>query len=202
MPIKLYFYAALRKSPAILFLALLSFNLSGYRLWLSYAFARSDKRMETILEHQAYDSSELITIRMPFSMPYANTGDEFERVAGEIELDGKIYKFVKRRIYEGELILLCLPDKQKTQLRLAGAEFYKGVNDLSGFPGSPKRQNAVFKLFQSVYDDQTSEWLSPKYNRMLQYPLAANQARWPSPVYAIPGQPPELSLAPSPLFTF
>jgi hypothetical protein len=158
--------------------------------------------MEAILDHQAYDSSELITIRMPFSMPYANTGDEFERVAGEIELDGKIYKFVKRRIYEGELILLCLPDRQKTQLRAAGVEFSNGVNDLSGFPGSPKRQNAVFKLFQGVYDDQASEWLSHTDSRVLQYPLAANQTRWPFPVYAIPVQPPELSAGSSPSLTF
>jgi hypothetical protein len=84
----------------------------------------SDRILQAALDSEAYDSNELITIRMPFSLPYANSGSEFERVKGEIELDGRVYKLVKQRVYDGELILLCIPDDQKTRVKSAGADYY------------------------------------------------------------------------------
>jgi hypothetical protein len=174
---------------------LLLFNLAGYRLWLYYAQNLSDRMMQAALDKDKYDSSELITIRMPFSLPYANSGSEFERVKGEIELDGRVYKLVKQRVYDGELILLCMPDDQETRVRAAGEDYYKGVNDLSGLPGSQKQKGSFLKLLQGDYDDLRPEWRPDLTASLTVYASPVDQTRWPSPSYAIPGQPPEIRTA-------
>jgi hypothetical protein len=174
---------------------LLLFNLAGYRLWSYYAQNLSDKMMQAALDKEAYDSSELITVRMPFSLPYANSGSEFERVKGEIELDGRVYKLVKQRVYDGELILLCMPDDQKTRVRAAGEDYYKGVNDLSGLPGSQKQKGSFLKFIQGDYDDLRPEWRPGLTASLTIYAFPVDQTRWPSPSYAIPGQPPETRMA-------
>ncbi len=147
--------------------------------------------LQASMDREAYDSSELVTIRMPFSLPYANSGTEFERVTGEMELDGRVYKLVKRRVYEGELILLCMPDDQKTRVRAAGADYYRGVNDLSGLPGSQKQKGSFLKLLQGEYDDQHPVWRPGPTGSLIIYALPVDQTRWPSPSYSIPGQPPD-----------
>jgi len=150
--------------------------------------------LEASLDREAYDTHDLITLSIPLSMPYLSSWQEFQKATGEIEVDGRIYKLVKRRVYEGQLILLCLPDDQKTHLKTAKEDFFKSVNDLSAIPSSKKKANdntTSFKNTQSDYDDQYPQWLSSIFETRLEYPLPADQTRWPSPSYAIPGQPPD-----------
>jgi hypothetical protein len=182
----------LKKLTAILFLGLLLFNFAGYRLWYAYVQTRADRMLETSLDKEGYDTNNLITIKVPLSMPYVNSWSEFERVNGEIEVAGRVYKFVKRKIYEGQLILLCLPDDQKTHLKAAREDFFKSANDLTASSSSKKQGNtASFKNIQGDYDDQHPGWLTCTLENQVAYPMPADQTRWPSPSYAIPGQPPE-----------
>ena len=185
----------LRKLTAISFLALLLFNLAGYRVWLYYASHLSDRILQASLDNEEYDSSQLVTIRMPFCLPYANSGPEFERVTGEIEVEGRVYKLVKRWVYEGELILLCIPNDQKTRVRAAGADYFKGVNDLAGLPGSPKQKNSFLKLLQGEYDDRRAVWRPDPTVSLTGFKHPTDETRWPSPSYAIPGQPPDTGTA-------
>jgi hypothetical protein len=57
-------------------------------------------------------------------MPYLAENTAFERVDGEITVDGKLFKYVKRKIHNGQLVLLCLPDEKKTKLRSASLSYY------------------------------------------------------------------------------
>jgi hypothetical protein len=154
--------------------------------------------LEASLDKEAYNMKDLITIKIPLSLPYLNNWSDFQRVDGEIELDGRIYKFVKRKVYDGQLILLCLPDDHKMHLKAAREDFFKSVNDLSAIPSSKKQNKgntAAFKNMQGDYDDQSPGWLSCTVENQVEYPLPADQTQWPSPSYAIPGQPPETRTA-------
>jgi len=70
-------------------------------------------------------------------MPYISDWDHFEKFEGETEINGIHYKYVKRKIEKGELVLLCIPNQQKTELQAAGQNFFKLVNDLQQ-PGAKK----------------------------------------------------------------
>jgi hypothetical protein len=176
---------------------LLLFNFVGYRLWLYYAETRAVMTLTAAIEKGDYDSTDLITITIPLNIPYLCDWPAFRRVDGEIEFGGKIYRFVKRKVFNGQMILLCLPDENKTQLQAAGKDFFKSVNDLSSAPAG-KRQNTAlttFKSFHADYDDQHSIWRPNATGSLTSYEFPVDQARWPSPSFAIPGQPPDTRTA-------
>jgi hypothetical protein len=154
--------------------------------------------LEAFLDKEGYDTNDLITIKVPLCLPYVNDWSDFQRVNGEIELGGRVYKFVKRKIFQGQLILLCLPDDEKTHLKTAKEDFFRTANDLSAIPCSKKQGNgntASLKYLQGDYDDQRSGWFSRTSENQVEYPLPADQTRWPSPYYPIAGQPPETRTA-------
>lgn len=121
----------MKKLAAIFLLLIFLFNVGGYRLWFYFEQQKSDKRIVAILDKEEYDDSELISIKIPLSLPYQTDWPEFERTDGEIEIEGIIYKYVKRKVENGELVLLCLPHHDKMQLNNARDDFFKYANDLA-----------------------------------------------------------------------
>ena len=119
----------MKKLTAIFLIVIFLFNIGGYRLWFYFEQQRSDKNIEVLLDKEQYNEAELITIKMPLSLPYQSDTRNFERVSGEINFNGKIYKYVKRKIEKGELVLMCLPDKSKMQLEKAREDFFKNTSD-------------------------------------------------------------------------
>lgn len=111
-------------------IALFLFNLVGYRFIFDYAQKQSDIRLEASLDNDDYNDAELITLQVPLTVPYQIDRQDFERVNGEVSYQGKIYKYVKRKISGGQLVLLCLPDHNKMRLQSAKDDFFKNANDL------------------------------------------------------------------------
>lgn len=143
----------LKKLAAIFLFALFLFNITGYKIIFFYAQKQSDARLETSLDKNLYDEADLIAITVPLSLPYQNDQKEFDRVNGEISFNGKIYKYVKRRIAEGNLVLLCLPDYNKMRLKKEKEDFYKDVNSFAQNNGSKKQENSKGNSFKNVLSD-------------------------------------------------
>ncbi len=91
----------------------------GYRFVFNYAQQQSDQTFIVNLDNDNYNEADLLTIKVPISLPYQNDRQNFERVDGEINFKGKIYKYVKRKIEAGQLVLLCLPDQNKMRIQSA-----------------------------------------------------------------------------------
>jgi hypothetical protein len=121
----------LKKLAAILFLALMIFNLAGYRLLFYYAQQRSDKHLRISLDRESYSEKDLVTIKVSLLLPYPPASTSFERVDGEISIKGKIYKYVKRKVQDGQLVLVCLPDKNKMRLENARDDYFKQTSDFT-----------------------------------------------------------------------
>ena len=115
----------MKKLAAILLLGIFVFNLFGYKLWVSYKVNTADQSLETAFDKNNYNEDELISIKKPINLPYYNNTKEFSRIDGEVEIDGVYYKYVKCRIYNDQLEMLCLPNTQKTKIKLAKEDFYK-----------------------------------------------------------------------------
>lgn len=182
-----------RKISAIILLLVLLFNTGGYRLLLSYFQHQSDKALESYFDSNAYDEKDLITIKVPLHMPYQTNGSDFERVDGKVELDGKIYKYVKRKIYDGELILLCLPDKQSEKLETAKNEFFKIATDVSNTLTSKHHGNNSMagKLLFSLYCKQAEPWSLRLFINNLSYHQPQNIIAHSSCAVNAPGKPPQ-----------
>ncbi len=132
----------LKKLFAILLLAVHLFNLVGYAVLFQSLINTSDSQLVKQLDHNNYNDKDLITVKVPLYMPYINDSRDFERVDGQVEMNGIHYNYVKRKVAGDTLYVLCLPNVSKTQLYAAKASFAKNSND---FPAGKKSTESVKK---------------------------------------------------------
>jgi hypothetical protein len=185
----------LKKLASILLIALFLFNLFGYRILFNYEQQQSDIRLEASLDKQDYNDADLITIKVPLSLPYVNNQQNFERIDGEITINGKILKYVKRKIADGNLILLCLPDHNKMRIESAKDEFFKYANDLVQNNQSQKSGHSKAGVFKNllVEYDTVNYTCTNIYNGVIHcYGLLCQLNFLPSSHQSLPEQPPEI----------
>ncbi|MDF2187016.1 hypothetical protein [Paraflavitalea sp. CAU 1676] len=184
----------MKKIAAILLLSLLSFNWFGYRILADILQQQADIALEAKLDQNDYDESRLVEMRVTLDLPYQTNWTDFERVDGEIEIDGIHYKYVKRKVQDGQLVLMCLPNEEKMRLQTARDDFFKLVNDLQ-HPNQNKKseKGSSFSLnsFSTEYWSQKNDWsIAALHNEPLHY--RNTNAVFLSGCYTnTPGQPPE-----------
>lgn len=115
----------MRKLSAILFLAILLFNFYGYRWMIDCMQNQHAAVLESKLDNQQYSDEELISIKTPLNLPYYTSSSGYERAYGSVDVNGVLYEYVKRRVNQDTLELLCLPDKAKMHLQSAKNEWFK-----------------------------------------------------------------------------
>ena len=96
-------------------------------------------------------------------MPYITNLSNYERVDGEMEVNGIYYNYVKRKVYNDTLYLMCLPNKNKTRLSSARNEYAANTQDA---PANPKNSGASFKKHPG-----TSEYRQPVMQFSITAPL-------------------------------
>jgi hypothetical protein len=76
----------------------------------------ADRKLETLLDDNKYDESQLIEIRVAMNMPYQQRFTEYERHYGQIEIDGRSYTYVKKKV-EGDIVIFkCIANESKQKL--------------------------------------------------------------------------------------
>jgi hypothetical protein len=143
----------LKKIAAILLILLLAFNWYGYRFVISAMKSTADRKLEASIDKSDYDESQLIEIRVAMNLPYQQRFTEFERHYGEIEIDGKTYTYVKRKVEGDVLVLKCIPNSSKQQLKAIDNDLTK-ANAGTDTDHSNKQQSSFAKNFWSEYDGQ------------------------------------------------
>jgi hypothetical protein len=182
----------LKKTAAILFIGVFFFNWLGYRLLTDIIQQKADRHLEAQLDRNEYDESQLIEMRIPLNMPYQTVSSGFERIDGDIEIGGIHYKYVKRKVDGGELVLLCLPNHSKMQLQSARDEFFQLVNDLQN-PVQNKDSSPAPSLKSPVteYWQQQNDWEIHTIEGMYNQYVVLGASIPNSPVITTPAQPPE-----------
>ena len=129
------------------------FNWYGYRLLMGYCQQRADRRLESRIDKNEYDESQLISIKIPVTaLSYYESTDEWERIDGEMILGDIAYKYVKRRIHSDSIELLCIRNTTGMQLNEAGNTFFRLVNNLAHFPGQKTSGSPdIQKIYTPAY---------------------------------------------------
>lgn len=107
---------------AIIMLVTNLFNLAGYNLFFQYSIHQSDKRISRQLDRCEYDGNQLVEVKIKLNLPYMSDWGEYQRYDGEVEFQGVHYNYVKRKVAQDTLYMLCIPNPGKTSL-------YKGINN-------------------------------------------------------------------------
>jgi len=99
---------------------------------------RADNKLEARLDVNDYNEASLIELKVPLDLPYQTDWTEFERYDGEVTVDGQHYKYVKRKVQDGMLLVKCIPNQTKHHIESARDQFFQLANDLQTDNGSKK----------------------------------------------------------------
>jgi hypothetical protein len=151
----------LRKIASILLLALLSFNWFGYRFVISFFEDKLNEQFETKLDNNNYDNNELISIKVPVTdLAYYTNTRSFERVDGQVEINGVLYNYVKQRLYNDSVELLCIPNGPLMKLQKEKNDLVRSVNDIqqtdqakkaNGHPVNAKNFSSDHYTIQDIF---------------------------------------------------
>lgn len=185
----------LKKIITILLLAIHVFNLAGYSLLFQFLIRQNSKQAIQHIDKGEYTDRELVQVKIPYPLPYSTNWKDYERYDGEIEFAGVHYNYVKRRIYNDTLYLLCLPDINRTRLHDARNNYAEQVNDINTASSGKKGEDGAKKnILLSEYEQQETLYAVP-----LTLTLSGTGNNFITPFLQTgqidrPGQPPELSI--------
>jgi len=147
----------LTKITAILLLSIHLCSSICHSLVFNYLIDLSDKQVVRQINNAAYNDAELVEIAIPLNMPYLVSRDNYERYDGSIEFKGTHYNYVKRKLSNDTLHLLCIPNGQKTELYTAKSHY---TQQLSDAPSGKKSSESSIKKssFFSEYSSQPLQY--------------------------------------------
>jgi hypothetical protein len=90
---------------------------------------KNDMAISKALDADIYDQSEAVTLRLPVSIPYMQDQQDFERVDGQFEHKGELYRTVKQRYANDTLTVICIKDKEHKKIDLVLADYVKTFSD-------------------------------------------------------------------------
>lgn len=186
----------MRKISAILLIGVFAFNLFGYRMVFDVMAVHSDVVLEKALDEDRYEDHELISIKQPLQLPYYTNSEIFDRISGEVEIDGSTYRYVKYRIYKDSIEMLCIPHAQKTKLNHALDVYAGNVSDAT--PGDNGRQIPHGKSFFSSLSEFEEHIPFQFHHPFFQTANACSQRkadRYLRGFFSKTGQPPEFHKA-------
>ena len=153
----------------------------------------ADQQLEIRLDNKEYDESQLVEVRVALNIPYQNDQVEFERHYGELELDGKYYTYVKRKIENGFLVLKCISNSSKEKIKAAGNDYFKMANGLDENQQDKKQNssNNFAKNFWSEYDGRETDFTIDIFSYLINRNFLNNSPSLKDICLSSPGQPPE-----------
>ena len=104
--------------------------------------SHADSQLVQQLDESDYCDTDLIEVKIPLHLPYMQSQSEYERYDGSAEHDGVQYNYVKRRLSNDTLSILCIPNKEKTTLVKQTRNLLTEIND---FPAGKKSKPAQIK---------------------------------------------------------
>lgn len=132
----------MKRIAAILLMGMLFFNWCGYCPLSSWLEERANRQLEARLDEDRYDESQLITFKVPASrLAYFNSSTRFERMAGQIEVGGVQYMYVKCRLFNDSMEIECIVNHTGMNLQKVRNQFFQLVNDTQQHNGQGKRSN-------------------------------------------------------------
>lgn len=186
----------MKKLLAILLIAMLAFNWYGYELLVNHLQQRSDRQLEARLDAGEYDQQQLIELSVALDLPYTTDWENFERVDGDVVIDGIHYKYVERKYEQGRMIYKCIPNSDKARLQNARDAFFQLAYDMQRSSDSkqPVNNAPAFKKALSDYEQQieTDPFRMVTIRSGLLYVHAAEACA--AGHFNLPAQPPEINL--------
>lgn len=134
------------------------FNMVGYRFVFTILDNVASQKQDEKIDAGNYNEANLVEISIPLNMPYQDRVTEFERHYGEITVDGVVYTYVKMRVDHNLLILKCIPDVNRQQIKNSENSLAK-ANSSQDMENNGKKHTVSFsKNITSDYDNKNQSF--------------------------------------------
>ncbi len=143
-----------KKAAAILLTIVLLFQLGGYRFVISTLQAKADSKLELAIDNKEYNEADLMEIRVTLNMPYQARYTDFERHYGEITIDGIFYTYVERKIEGDVLVLKCIANESKQQLKQTANDLVQSNSAQDQNNNAKKNTTSFAKIFSGDFEDK------------------------------------------------
>jgi hypothetical protein len=120
----------LKKLASILFLGIMLFNAFGYRIVANYFDQKAADSLATVIEQNDYNEADLITIKTPINLPYYSNNPRFEKTEGTMTIDGVVYQYVERRVYNDSIEIRVLNNQERQKIKNAKEQFAQLASDI------------------------------------------------------------------------
>jgi hypothetical protein len=130
------------------------FNMAGYRFVFTMLDNIASEKQDARIDAGDYNEANLIEIKVPLNMPYQERVTEFERHYGEITVDGVVYTYVKMKVDHNELILKCIPDFKRQEIKKAENNLARSNSSQDMENTGKKHHTSLCKLVISDYDNR------------------------------------------------
>ncbi|MEJ1241002.1 hypothetical protein WBG78_22840 [Chryseolinea sp. T2] len=137
----------MKKVVCILLVALHLINLVG-GYWIFYALQQQTRAtLAGELDLDMYAGSQAILIKLPLVDPVSDK-ENYERVDGEFEYNGTVYRMVKQKFYKDTVYIVCYKDDTSIALKDALQDYVKTFTDT---PSGNKQESKFDSLFIKDY---------------------------------------------------
>ncbi|MEO7991491.1 MAG: hypothetical protein ABI663_18205 [Chryseolinea sp.] len=119
----------MKRITSILLLLVFLFNAIGYYGLIFILRHQLNREFTKKLDAEEYPGSETMIVKIPYTLPYQVNFDGYERVDGEFECEGELYKLVKQKWVNDTLFIVLIKDSHQTKLNKSLAAFVKASND-------------------------------------------------------------------------
>jgi len=141
------YYPIVKRLFAIVILKIFLLNVLGYYGVLLGLKVNAGDQLAERLNSDMYDLGATVTFKVPLTVPYGVDSKGYERVDGEFEKDGEIYRLVKQQLYQDTLYIVCIKDDKTTRINSALEDF---VQSFAGHDDD-SQQNVVTQGFIKDY---------------------------------------------------
>jgi hypothetical protein len=135
------------------------------------------------------NDSKLIEIKIPVHFPTITDWDDYELIAGQIQLKDAYYNYVKLKMTRDTMYMVCLPNTAKTRLVNANIITAKEISDVplnkSSHSTTVKKVNTL-----SEYNLQAFQYSYSGFGIFLKSNTEPVSFKITSPFIESPGKPP------------
>jgi hypothetical protein len=143
-----------KKLLTLFLLALFLLNVLGYYGVFVGLQVKSGQAMRDRFDSENYSAEQQLTIKVPITIPYATDSRGYERVDGEFEHKGQVYRLIKQKLQSDTLFIVCIKDNQAAKINQALADYVKTFTDK---PESSKQSSGPMFKFSKDYLSKTIE---------------------------------------------
>jgi hypothetical protein len=149
----------MKRSVASLLLLIFVLNVFGYYgVFMGVRF-HAAKEIRNSFDVDNYQRASEITIKVPLTMPYSSDMEDYQRVDGEFNYQGNVFRLVKQKLTGDTLYIVCIKDTQTNKIDKALEDYVKTFTD------SPSGEKNQSKSAPSISKDYFSSVIEIKMNQ-------------------------------------